>query len=54
MICSALCEHAMLAASKGTIFLTKRTGSLIMPEDLAAANLLQDVYITWKLVREQL
>jgi hypothetical protein len=52
IICSALCEHAMLAASKGTIFLTRRTGSLIMPEDLAAANLLQDVDITWKLVRE--
>jgi uncharacterized protein YycO len=53
MICSALCEHAMLAASKGTIFLTKRTGSLIMPEDLAATDVLEDVDITWRLVRDK-
>ena len=46
-------EHAVLAASNGTAFLTKRTGSLIMPEDLAAPNVLQDVDITWRLVREE-
>ena len=48
LICSSLCEHAILAGLADGRSVTKRNGHLIMPEDLAASSLLEDVDIQWK------
>ena len=50
VVCSTLCEHGILAATKGSLYLTRSSHMLLMPEDLASTDLLEDVNITWKAV----
>jgi len=49
-VCSTLCEHAILAATRGRASLRTRLGDITTPADLAANEILEDIDVTWKCV----
>ena len=49
-VCSTLCEHAIVAATGKSVH--KRKGHYVLPEDLAATDILEDIPIDWKIVRD--
>jgi len=53
VICSTLCEHAILMRSKGTVQIRKFRDQVISPADLLASEALVDVSIGWCRVTRQ-
>jgi hypothetical protein len=51
VICSTLCEHAILEATKGALCLRRNKDDVVTPARLACAEQLEDVAIPWTRVR---
>lgn len=47
VICSTLCEHAILEATKGTLCLRRNKDDVVTPARLAEADQLEDITIQW-------
>jgi len=50
LVCSTLCEHAILAATKGRASLRSRIGAITTPADLATTSILKDIDVAWRSV----
>jgi hypothetical protein len=53
VICSTLCEHAILMGSKGTVQIRKFRDQVVSPADLVISEALVDVSIEWRRVTHQ-
>jgi hypothetical protein len=53
VICSTLCEHAILVGSKGTVQIRKFRDQVTSPGDLLASEALVDVSLEWRKVTRQ-
>jgi hypothetical protein len=52
VICSTLCEHAILMGTRGTVQIRKFSNQVILPADLFASDALVDVNIGWRRVAQ--
>jgi hypothetical protein len=53
VICSTLCEHAILVVTKGALCLRRDINDVITPARLAETPQLEDVAVTWTCVPDQ-